>query len=450
MRKRTLSREFALKALYVYDVRGDLSEEKLQALAESEDLNEVPQFGRELARGVIEQQQMLDEIVQNTAENWRLDRMPIVDRNILRLGTYELLFQADTPPKVAINEAIEMAKKFSTENSPMFVNGVLDKIFTTHAEQRPEPGETTEIEQPRRFPPLPCKGIEPDPMQRADLHLHTTRSDGSCHPPELVKMAVEADLKAISVADHDSVQAIEATRKLCEEFDIHLVPGVELTAYSRGESRSGEYELHLLGYFIDETDPYFLQALADLKRIRVERIEKMVTRLRELGLDLSAEDVFQHVDDGSAGRVHVAQELVRREVVSDIKEAFNRYLAEDKPAYVAKKRLTPAEAIHLIHEAGGVAVLAHPGAGPSLREKLEELEEAGLDGIEVHYPGHSAEQEAYWLDAARKLDLVVTGGSDFHGEAKPHIRVAQETVSLVEVCDLRARAKQYRRRGEPA
>jgi hypothetical protein len=332
----------------------------------------------------------------------------------------------------------------------MFVNGVLDKIFTTHAQEREAPGEKTEMEEPRRFPPLPCEDIEPDPMQRADLHLHSTKSDGSCQPGELVEAAAKADLKAIAVADHDSVQAVEQTQEIARDFGIYVVPAVEMTAYSRGDSGKREYEIHLLGYFVDPTDPDFLRNLQDLKDVRTDRIKKMVSKLRELGLDFSPEDVFQHVDDGSAGRVHVAQELVRQGVVSDIKDAFNRYLAEDKPAYVAKKRLTPSEAIRLIHEAGGVAVLAHPGAGETLRDTLDELEEAGLDGIEVHYPGHSPEQEAWWLDAARKLDLVVTGGSDFHGEAKPHIRIGQETVSLVEVCDLRARAREYRQRNAPA
>ena len=447
MRKRTLSREFALKALYQHDVREELTEEKLEALAESEALPEVPEFGRELTQGVLERQESLDEIIQETAENWRLDRMPIVDRNILRLATYELLFRDDTPPKVTINEAIELAKKFSTENSPMFVNGVLDKIFSTHGEETAESGgEVAEMEQPREFPPLPCEGVEPDPMRRADLHMHSVFSDGSFKPEELAGEAAKAELSAIALADHDSVQGIKKARQACEEQDILFVPGVELTAYSSGDSGQAEYEIHLLGYFVDETDPYFLDKLQELKRIREERIKQMVDKLRELGLDFEPDDVFQHVEDGSAGRVHVAQELVRQEIVSDIKEAFDLYLAEDKPAYVPKQRLTPAQAIRLIHDAGGVAVLAHPGMNDKLREILDELEEAGLDGIEVHYPGHSARQEAWWLDTARKLDLAVTGGSDFHGEAKPHISVGQETVSLVEVADLRARAHEYRQR----
>lgn len=445
MRKRTLSREFALKALYVYDVREDISDEKLEALAESEALHEVPEFGKSLVNGVVEKQEELDAVIQETAKNWRLDRMPTVDRNVLRLATYEILYRTDTPPKVAINEAIEMAKKFSTENSPMFVNGVVDKIFSIHAsEETQEKSEDRDIEQMHRFPPLPYPDIDPDPMKRVDLHMHSYYSDGSMSPAELAEKAARKDLAAIAVTDHDSVQGVAEARDRCEELDVMLVPAVELTAYSRGDTGNEEHELHLLGYFIDETDSYFVEKLNEFKRIRAERIEKMVKKLQDLGVDIDAGQIFEHVQDGSAGRVHVAQELVDIGEVKTVKDAFNKYLAEDKPAYVSKERLTPAQAIRLIHDAGGVAVLAHPGANENLRDMLDEFEEGGLNGIEVHYPSHSPEQEAWWMDAARKLDLAVTGGSDFHGDPKPHIHLGQETVSTVKVADLRARARRYR------
>ncbi len=446
MRKRTLSREFALKALYVYDIREALTDEKLEALAESEALPEVPEFGRRLIDGVLEQQDELDDVIQKTAENWRLDRMPAVDRNVLRLATYELLFQADTPPKVAINEAIELAKKFSTENSPMFVNGVLDKIYSTHCDEPDEQGgeEELEMEQIHRFPPLPCGDIDPDPMEKVDLHIHSSHSDGSLSPTQLAEKANKKDLAAIAITDHDTVAGVAEARARCEELGLELVPGVELTAYSRGDTGREEHELHLLGYFVDETDRYLLDKLDEFKRVRVERIEKMAHKLQDLGVDVDPENVLSHAEDGAAGRVHMAQELVDIGEVATVKEAFEKYLAEDKPAYVSKERLTPAQAIRLIHDAGGAAVLAHPGVKENLRDMLDELEEGGLDGIEVHYPSHSAEQEAWWLDAARKLDLVVTGGSDFHGEAKPQIHMAQETVSLVQVANLRSRAREYR------
>ncbi|MFW6457770.1 MAG: transcription antitermination factor NusB [Planctomycetota bacterium] len=446
MRKRTLSREFALKALYVYDVREGLSDEKLEALAESEALSEVPEFGRRLIEGVMENGEEVDAVVQETAENWRMERMPTVDRNILRLATYELLYQVDTPPKVAINEAIELAKKFSTENSPMFVNGVLDKIYSNYADEREaqEPEEMVDVEQMRRFPPLPCADIQPDPMERVDLHMHSHHSDGSLSPVELAEKADRKDLAAIAISDHDTVQGVAEARERCEDLDVMLVPAVELTAYSRGDTGKKEHELHLLGYFIDETDSYLLDKLEAFKRTRVQRVKEMASRLQDLGVDFDAEKVLDQVRDGAVGRVHVAQELVNIGEVSTVKEAFDKYLAQGKPAYVPKERLTPAQAIRLIHDAGGAAVLAHPGVNDSLREMLDELEEGGLDGIEVHYPSHSAEQEAWWLDAARKLDLVVTGGSDFHGDPKPHIHLAQETVSLVQVANLRARARKYR------
>ncbi|MFW5982353.1 MAG: transcription antitermination factor NusB [Candidatus Brocadiia bacterium] len=444
LRKRTSGREFALKALYLRDVRGELTEDRLSALAETQDMMEIPEFGRHLIDGVLEAREELDELIQATAENWRLDRMPTVDRNVLRIGVYELLHQDDTPPRVAINEAIEMAKKFSTENSPMFVNGVLDKIYSTSAATDEREGEPTEIEQPRSFPPLPLADIAPDPMQKVDLHTHSDCSDGSLEPAELIRRAARKGLAAVALTDHDSVSGIREARAECEMHDLKLVPGVELTAYSHGDSGSEEYELHLLGYFVDETDPYLLERLDHFKEVREDRIEKIAARLRELGVELDPSTILDHASDGSPGRVHVAQELVRQGTVKDVREAFDRFLDEGGPAYVPKERLTPAEAVRLIHEVGGAAVLAHPGATDDLRESVNELEEAGLDGIEVHYPSHSPEQEAWWLDTARKLDLVVTGGSDFHGDPKPHIHVGQETVPMAAVVDLRARARRYR------
>ena len=370
--------------------------------------------------------------------------MPIVDRNILRLGTYELMFSLSTPPKVAINEAIELAKKYSTENSATFVNGVLDRIYTLYASPLRKPSDQPEAEPICRLSLLPTDGFWPDPLKRVDLHIHSNASDGSLEPEELVTRAVKAGLAAIAIADHDIVDGVERAVRAAQGTGLIVVPAVELTAYIKGDRPDQYYEMHLIGMFVEASDPDFVAELKRLQRIRVERVEKIGEKLRGMGLSFDSAEVLRRAGAGSVGRVHVAMEMVRQGACASIREAFDGYIGADKPAYVPKERLTPAQAIRLIHDAGGAAVLAHPGFSDRIADMLEELQEAGLDGIEVHYPGHSPADEARWLDAARELDLAVSGGSDFHGEAKPETDIGQETVSMIEVCELLDRANGWR------
>ena len=443
MRKRTQARQFALKALYQNDVMGELSPRTLEALCETEEAGEMLPFGRELLEGCLANQEVIDRIIEETAEHWRLDRMPIIDRNILRLATYEMVCRDDTPPKVAINEAIELAKKYSTENSATFVNGVLDRIYSTHARERKdsEQNGSSGLQKEDNCGLGVCKQFTPDPGARADLHVHSSASDGSLEPQEVVRLAAHSGLSAIALTDHDTVDGVPAAARAAAEVGIHLIPAVELTSYIDGEDRSGELEVHLIGLFVDTAAPHFVAELERLREVRVARVKKMSEKLRNLGFQLDSEDVLSRALGGSVGRVHVAQEMVQQGICDDIREAFDHYIGADGPAYVPKERLTPVEAIELVRSAGGCPVLAHPGLTEDAEDLLEHLAAAGLAGVEVHCPCHTPEDERRFLDVARRLGLAVSGGSDFHGEAKPRVSIGQECVSLVEVCDLAERAK---------
>jgi predicted metal-dependent phosphoesterase TrpH len=200
-----------------------------------------------------------------------------------------------------------------------------------------------------------------------------------------------------------------------------VIPGVEISSFN------GKSELHILGYYLHWQDPSFEARLATLRASRHRRNPLVIERLRSLGLDVTYEEVRELAGTESVGRPHIAQLLMKKNYVTSAKDAFDRYLAEGRPAYVARELPTPAEAISWIREAGGVAVLAHPTwtkeTGDGLRALVTTLKEAGLGGVEVHYSTHTKPQTNQYLDLAKKLDLLVTGGSDFHGLTKPDIEV---------------------------
>jgi len=448
MRKRTQARDFALKALYQHDLRGELALEGLETLCAMDGPGDVSDFARELVEGCLGNQEALDGIIEETAENWRLSRMPTIDRNVLRLATYEMVFRDDTPPKVIINEAIELAKRYSTENSATFVNGVLDRIYSLHRLPR-EAEQNDEAAAVRKDWPGPCArclDVPADSDARADLHVHSTASDGSFSPEEVVRMAARNGLSAIALTDHDCVGGVVPASRKGEEVGLRVVPGVELSAYvSAGEGAGGELELHLVGLFVDPTDPSFLGELERLRKLRIERIEKIADRLRALGLQIDERAVLDAASGGAVGRVHVAMELVGQGVCADVPEAFHLYLGNHGPAYVPKERLTPRQAIELIHAAGGCCVLAHPGLNAGGAGSLSELVEVGLDGVEVYCSAHTQATEQQLLEAAERFGLAVSGGSDFHGEAKPGTECGERSVSLVEVRELAERARARRR-----
>ncbi len=242
---------------------------------------------------------------------------------------------------------------------------------------------------------------------RADLHTHTTASDGTLPPRALVREAARAHLTALAVTDHDSVDGVGEAVEEGARWGIELVPGVELSADVPGT------EVHVLGYFVDWHDPVFAQLLRRLRQGRLDRAREMVRRLNELGVPLTVEEVLRQAD-GAVGRPHVARALVAAGHVASFEEAFSRYLARGRPAYVERERFTPEDAVQAVVRAKGVPVLAHPLWGADL-ERVRRLVDCGLRGIEVYYPDHSPQDVRRFLEWAERFGLVATGGSDYHG-----------------------------------
>ena len=258
-------------------------------------------------------------------------------------------------------------------------------------------------------------------MSRIDLHLHTTHSDGSFSTRDVMAFAKQAGLTALAITDHDIVEGIAEATAIGAELGIEVVPGVEIS------SRLGESELHILGYFLNWTDPLLAQRLSSLRDSRHTRNPKIVQRLNELGIPITYEEVRALAGTESVGRPHIARLLMEKKFVTSAKEAFDRYLANGRPAFVDRELPEPAEAVRWIREAGGVPVLAHPTwvrtSADGLRTLVRELKTAGLGGIEVHYSTHTPSQTTEYLELAKQCDLLVTGGSDFHGVTKPDIEV---------------------------
>lgn len=257
----------------------------------------------------------------------------------------------------------------------------------------------------------------------ADLHAHTTASDGTLTPTQLIQAAQKAGLSYLAVTDHDTTAGVAEAVQQASLAGIHLIPGVELSA----EGTPGK--CHLLGFGIRLDDAAFQETLADLSQKRRERNGKIVERFRSLGVDMTLEEVQNAAPPGAnLGRPHMAQVLVNKGVVRDFAEAFARFLGDGGPAYVEKAVLSPADAIRLIHGAGGLCFLAHPGllklAPHETHEtRINALQELGLDGIEAYYGMYAPVQTDRFLRLAQKRGLLVTGGSDFHGANKPDVHL---------------------------
>ncbi len=253
-----------------------------------------------------------------------------------------------------------------------------------------------------------------------DLHTHTTASDGSITPGELVKAAAKTGLAAVAVTDHDTTEGLDEALDAGAALDVEVVPGVEISI-NGGPTGS----MHLVGLYLDHHQPHFEQTMTRLQQARAQRNPRIVGKLNELGFAVTMEQIASYSGGGQIGRPHFAQALIDIGAVSNRQEAFNRFLGNGKPAYVAKARLDAPEAIALIRGAGGVPVLAHPGllkAHPAALERLlAELKGCGLEGVEALYSEHDEITTKRVADMAGRLGLVVSGGSDFHGAPKPDI-----------------------------
>ena len=248
-------------------------------------------------------------------------------------------------------------------------------------------------------------------MKFADLHLHTNFSDGTFTPEELVLHAQKAGLSCIAVTDHDSVEACERVGAACAAVKMEFIPGAELTA------EIDDTELHVLGYFLDTHNEKLISEISKFQAVRQKRIYEMVARINELGVPLEAQSVFALANCQSPGRPHVARAMIKAGLVKSLDEAFEHYLKKGRPAWVPKSKISALDAIELVHQAGGLAVMAHPGLNRT-DDIIPHLVDAGLDGIECFHTKHSTSTSERYLEIADKCNLLVTGGSDCHGYSK--------------------------------
>ena len=249
---------------------------------------------------------------------------------------------------------------------------------------------------------------------KCDLHTHSQASDGMQPSSENVRIAHNKGLAAVAITDHDTVAGVEEALAAGEEYGIVVVPGVEISTRLKGK------EIHVLGYYVDIKNPEFLNRLETLRRTREERNILILEKLNELGLVISMEDVIRVMGrplekDETVGRPHIADTLVAKGYVSNMREAFDLYLAEGKPGFVSVPRVTPEDAFAWIRAVGGTPVLAHPGlyGDDELVRKI--IEHGHPAGIEVYHSDHGPEEEKRYLAMAKQYNLIVTGGSDFHG-----------------------------------
>ncbi|WP_096199631.1 PHP domain-containing protein [Bacillus sp. FJAT-45350] len=279
----------------------------------------------------------------------------------------------------------------------------------------------------------------------ADLHMHSTASDGGYTPSELMKKCAEVGLEIVALTDHDTMEGIAEAVETGKQLGLTVIPGIEFSTKYAGKS------VHVLGYGLEQGNEELQKLLTEQQNMRRERLDTIIKKLHLVGIKINPEDVLEFVDGGSIGRPHVAKALVKHGYVKDVAEAFEKYLAEGKPCYVGKeKEMTPEEAIGWIHECKGVAILAHP-VYYNLDEAIEIwVKEYHLDGVEVFHRDHTDEDRIKYntiinnLENSSQIKLLKTGGSDFHHEDYGRVkeplgitrvsnRLAEELIEAIKV-----------------
>ncbi len=250
-----------------------------------------------------------------------------------------------------------------------------------------------------------------------DLHAHTTASDGTLAPPQLVDLAAARGLRWLGVTDHDTVAGVDEARRQGENAGVTIIPGVELSTTER------RAEVHVLGYGVDPDDPSLREALADLAAARVRRIAQMIEKLRDAGYAIDGDAILAQAEVGSIGRPHVARAMIAIGAVESIDDAFRRFLTPGKPGWVPREPFTPEQAVELLVAHGAVPVLAHPFSTGNIPGVLGRLAPLGLRGMEVWYGEYDDDQREALRQIAGQWNLVPTGGSDFHG---PNFREGRE------------------------
>lgn len=266
----------------------------------------------------------------------------------------------------------------------------------------------------------------------ADLHVHTSASDGLYTPQEIIKLAQRKGLQYLAITDHDTTAGLESIISRRSPLMPKIVPGIELSTDYEGQ------EIHILGYFIDINNKELQNTLNKLAESRKQRIHNIINKLQLAGYGITIDDVKKYaVDTASPGRPHVALALIEKGIVSNIKDAFSQLLNKGCPGYVPRLRISSEEAISLIYGAHGIPVFAHPGSSSFSLELLQHLIRAGLQGIEAFYPQHNREMQNYFYDIARNNELLITGGSDYHGHERAermffgNIPVPADTITVL-------------------
>jgi len=268
-----------------------------------------------------------------------------------------------------------------------------------------------------------------------DLHIHTTASDGTFTPEQVVSHAHQLNLKAIAITDHDTVVGSKEALRSGIPPSLGFLTGVEISS-TPPPFYSGSGSFHLLGYSIRLDDPQLNQTLEKLQQARQNRNPAIVNRLNELGISITLDEVHREAGQGQLGRPHIAQLMVKKRAVASIDEAFDQFLGTGKPAYVDKQRVECFKAIEIILDAGGVPILAHPGlldykTEGRLDELIGKLKKAGIQGLEVYYSGHTPDQTRLFAELAKRHELLMTGGSDFHGAIQPDIEMGSGHGNLI-------------------
>ena len=243
------------------------------------------------------------------------------------------------------------------------------------------------------------------------MHIHTTYSDGSLSPEELVDSAIQAELTTIAITDHDNVLGYYVAKKYIEENQkpLNVIPGIEINTFYKKQ------EVHILGYFMDLDNPDFDAMIEKQRKARKLQAKEIAKRLQKEGMNVSYEDIKKSViPKGSIGRPHIAKAIMQKGNVSSITEAYSKYICDGSKVYVQRKTVSPHEAVEAIYDAGGIPVIAHPCDIENAQELIEELMSYGLRGIEAYHRKHTPAMIEYFCSLAEKNGLIVTGGSDFH------------------------------------
>ena len=282
-------------------------------------------------------------------------------------------------------------------------------------------------------------------MDYIDLHVHTTASDGTMTPTEVVKLAKEIGLKAIAVTDHDTTKGLREAVSAGETYQIEVIPGCELSVeYPKGQ-------MHIVGLWLPVEPKYVNRELEYLREKRHSRNQKIIEKLNKIGISITYEEVLDIVEPGSTvGRPHIARVLVKKNIVKDVNEAFIKYIGPGGKAYVPKTKFSPEKAISILKKEGATVILAHPFSlnldTQELKKELIRLKDHGLDGMEVYYSEHTPFQVQCYINLCEELNLLVSGGSDFHGTVKKDISLGTGKGNLKIPYVLLERMKEYRRK----